>query len=238
MVAFSVAGSVPPRAPTSNPIDVSILVFGLYLAGIPHQLGRVPTWMRPVAGCDDMGPVGQLLKAGGGTKLSGNLYCDVDFIPLFGRTPEDIELAAKHMVGFAGAGATSPFQLVSLTTLAYYENTNLPRDAAARMVTTDKSFSGLLLTTAWGLNAFQWSIGQTTSGGGAYAHRYGAAPLFKSGWATVLDEHVRMSAPLPRIGKSMAGVLVDKDAPITLDALLADGTRAFLSQGSVEWEMG
>lgn len=222
--------------PSPSPWDVDVVVFGAF-ARVPHALGAPPRQFRRLQAFDDRGPIAQRVDAAGGSKLSGALRLDVDFFPVFGRTPEDVELALKHFVGFAGAGSAVSTFGFSTTSFVDYENPDLAREHAAALVTTDESFGGVVVTCAWGLGALAHVLTGTSGGGGALQLRYGSGPLGGRTFSTVYQEDPRLNAPLPWGGPSMAGVFIDKDAPVTLSALLADGTRVALSRGAIAWEI-
>lgn len=151
---------------------------GALLGNIPHDLGRIPEFFYGSRSSGRDGPTGQKvlhkITSGGDTTLPDNtpLVCEFDFIPIFGVEKIDIERILKSMFSFltTGVDPSSEHQIDDSTGAAKLTTSfmgpsfseNILRD----MLTTDKTFGGILVATSWGLPTFgAGAVTRAVSGG-------------------------------------------------------------------------
>jgi hypothetical protein len=209
------------------------VVWGRFVTGIPHSLARLPERVLWRGSADDRGPRGQRVIARDGSLLSGNVRCDVDFVPVFAQDRTDVFRFLKHFVPFAGGENRVDDTLAG----GVLNNTNLEvadlaDGLANELVTTATTFGGFLVTTAWGITA--WA---------QVARQYDNA-IFRESSIIVTGITVdpingrpdpMLSAVLPYVGKSLyATPLVDD----TFANYFANATRLVLTAGSVDFVMG
>lgn len=216
------------------------MAMGLYVSGIPHGLGRLPEFWIKAPSSTSRGPAGQRLEVVGGTQAAPYaagtpIRADLDFVPILGREPADIQRALKHLVGFGDGAATASehsFDDLAGTSPGgtIFEDPDLLGRHASDMVTTDRLFGGVLLMTVWGLPAFQGTYGYHDVGAEAWEHQTGAIrdPV------TGADDQMA-SCPVPGLGKSLYFAQM---AQITLQNLFANGFSVSLRAGSVDFIMG
>lgn len=239
--------TLPPllRAPMLNVWAIAgtpdlTVAFGMLVPRIPHQLGRVPTRARALGSFDSSGNRdGQRVRVAGGTILTAgqNLRVDIDFIPVFGSSPEAIERNLKHLFGFWD-GTTVQSEHAFDSNVApsgagdnTFESPSFLREVSASLVTSRSSFGGLLVATTWGLTTFNAAV-----------HRVVAGAVVHEREATVLRDPVtgQLDAmalcPLPAIGKSLAGIVVPA-ASGSLAVMLANGFTLQMDVGSVDFEV-
>lgn len=151
---------------------------GALLGNIPHDLGRIPEFFYGSRSSGRDGPTGQKvlhkIDSGGDTNLADNtpLVCEFDFIPIFGTEKIDIERMLKSMFSFliTGTDPNSEHQIddgtgaAKLTTS--FMGPSLSENILRDMLTTDKTFGGILVATSWGLPTFgAGAVTRAASGG-------------------------------------------------------------------------
>lgn len=220
-----------------------VVIMGAIVIGIPHDLGRLPEWSRPFGSSGPNGPTGQLLQLSVSASPFASqqkMRLDCDFIPIFGKTQEDIERRLKHLCGFwDGTTVKSEHSFGTIGAESNFESPSFFREVSAEMVSTASQFSGLLLTTSWGLTAWSSAVHRNPAGAAVEGRTH----------AQVLDpttsnqNDAMVNAPVVGLsGKSLAGIVVPTNyggaATVTLAQILANGLQLSLQAGTVDFLVG
>lgn len=210
---------------------------------IPHALGRLPERCVARMSSGRKGPSGQRVEVTGGSygspwQSGSNVRADVDFIPVLGVEPDDIERVLKHLVGFGdGSSRLSEHGFAAAGTYAAasrLENPDLHRALSGELVTTEDTFGGLLILTTWGFASWQ----QNQAGFSAVAPANG-------GWRglagvsdpVTLKEDMMAAIALPEIGKSACALGLPSGAG-SLQTIFDTGFQVSLMAGTVDFVMG
>lgn len=246
-------GSYIDQTPAYTTVGTAFMsrkvVFGAIVTRIPHNLGRIPERWWPAGSANERGPMGQRLVARGGAGAvvadGKNVRLDVDFLPVLGLEPVDIELRLKHLFGFTDGSSTvsdhgfsAATGLGGATKLGSLSGAAVLTAIAGELVTTDKVFGGLLLTTAWGLTAAQLAHGFLTTN----PPSAGDATVWESTTHQTRDPvsslaDAMVNSPVPGLGKSL-GAIEALDSTLTVQDSFDDGVAIVLERGSVDFVMG
>lgn len=212
---------------------LSRLSFGVVVPGIRHDLRRIPERVTSRSSAGRTGPSGQLVKTGGDASyypIGTNTRADIDFVPVFGRTPEDVEYQLKHLFSFTGGLFGQDDLVGTFPDASVFENPTLLRSFASELVTTEDRFGGILLATAWGMQTVQAGV-DVSDAGGPVVGKDGATAWLRNSVNTVPDGMV--ACALPDLGGKALFSLPITNA--TLSTYLGTGLRLVLSQGTVDF---
>ena len=210
---------------------------GIFVVGIPHDLGRVPERVTFRGSAGPFGPTGQRLEVMGGSFFGGAgkpVRAEIDFLPVLGYRALDIERRLKMLVGFSASGATASEHgfddNAGMATLSTnFSNPDLLRQYSSEMVTTDRVFSGLLIATVWGIPTWQQTVGWSTSPNVTGFERM--TGMVRDPVTGRMDP--MCSAILPEIGKSIwSGAAQSGNS---LQQYFAAGVKLALVEGTVDF---
>jgi hypothetical protein len=229
---------LPTEQGSAVAVDIQV-AFGLLVVGVPHRLNRLPEFVLLRSSATERGPAGQKLQITGGAASLGSGYvsgdmvrADLDFVPILGQTQDDIESKLRYLFHFE-TGAT-PFGTFDYSDGGFsdFELPKLEARYLAEMVTTEETFSGILLVTSWGLPTFQG--GWSEFAGGALTAEVITHRVFD----TIQGHPDQMvSCHLVGLGKSLWAMRVPRAAG-ALQAIFDDGLELTLQGGSVDFVMG
>ncbi len=233
-------------------------VFGLIVTGIPHDLGRMPEFCVARSSSGPNGPTGQRCAINGGTHTapfaSGtNVALDMDFIPLLGQSPLDIERQLKFLFSFGdGSSTTSEHGFGDVPGLAIppafnrFDSAEFLAEVLSDLVTTEETFGGILLTTMWGQQTLSSIPTGLNSTGGEIINPPSGTDIWDgNSWAVfpmeddVTSQRIpQMSSTLPGLGKSLGVLMMDLgNSYATPQAMLSNGLTVALENGSVDFIM-
>ncbi len=237
-------------ADTAGPVDKARRVLmGAVVTGIKHGFGyALPQGVILRASADAEGPIAQKVEIAGGTAntlVAGyangeRVRCEIDFIPILGRTTLDIRRKMEFLFQFtSGVAATGEFDWAlpaGPTGQRYFDGTALPEAVISELVTTRSTFGGILVATHWGLGSF---VSTSAFYSGAPANTLNLEGTTARLGDTIQGHQEIMACAATTVpGKAFYAFRVNPwQVTITLQDIFNDGLRLFLAEGSIDFVM-